>query len=81
MVVPISGQIAGHFIIPLLVSVFGILATSAAVEIFPDEDELLWGPWELLLAFQKQGGAGTRAATFFAGLVLIVPQLGINVAW
>lgn len=67
--------------LPLLVTVFGILATSAAVEVFPEEDRLLWAPYELLLAFQREGGAGARAATFFGGLVLLVPQLGINVAW
>lgn len=66
---------------PLLVTVFGTLATSAAIVIFPEEDRLLWSPWDLLLAFQKEGSAGARAATFFAGLVLVVPQLGINVAW
>lgn len=69
-------------ILPVLIMVFDILATSAAIEIFPEESRLLWGPYDLLLAFQqKHGGAGTRAATFFAGLILMLPQLGINVAW
>lgn len=66
--------------LPLLVTVFGILTTSAAVEVFPDENRLLWAPYEVLLAYQMKGGAGVRAATFFGALVLIIPQLGINIA-
>ncbi|KAK9900701.1 hypothetical protein P389DRAFT_208144 [Cystobasidium minutum MCA 4210] len=78
---PFFGQVLSHMVLPLIVTVFGILSTSAALEIFPDEDRLLWAPYELLLVFQREGGARARAATFFAGLVLVMPQLGINVAW
>jgi NCS1 family nucleobase:cation symporter-1 len=78
---PLPSQIISHWIIPLVLTVFGILATSAAVEVFPEETRLLWAPFDLLLAFQKRGGAGIRAATFFGGAVLVLPQLAINVAW
>lgn len=78
---PLPAQVLTHMILPLVITIFGILATSAAVEIFPEENRLLWAPFDLLLSFQKEGGPGTRAATFFAGLILVVPQLGINVAW
>lgn len=61
--------------------VFGILATSAAIVLFPEETRLLWAPYDLLLAFQKEGGPGTRAITFFAGVILMIPQLAINIAW
>lgn len=77
---PLPGQIISHMILPLLITICGIISTSAAVEIFPEEKRLLWAPYDLLLAFQKQGGSGTRATTFFGGLLLIVPQLAINVA-
>lgn len=60
------------------VILFGIFATSAAVEIFPDKG-LLWAPYDLLLAFQERGGKGARAATFFAGIALVIAQLGINI--
>lgn len=70
-----------HMFLPILVTTFGIIATSAAVEVFPEEDRLLWAPYEVLLAYQQRGGAGVRAATFFGAAVLIIPQLGINIAW
>lgn len=78
---PLPGQIISHMVLPLVITIFGIVATSAAVEIFPEEKRLLWAPFDLLLTFQKNGGGGARAATFFGGLVLIIPQLAINVAW
>lgn len=80
MTAPVPGQVLSRMILPLLVTAFGILATSAAVEVFPNERRLLWAPYELLLAYQMRGGAGARAATFFGGLVLLIPQLRINIA-
>lgn len=80
---PIPAQIAGHAILPVIITTFGIVATSAAVKVFPNETKLLWAPYEVLLAFQQleNAGPGTRAATFFGGLAMVVPQLGINVFW
>lgn len=66
-------------LVDLLVCLFGILATSAAVKVFPGEDRLLWAPYDLLDAFQRNGGSGARAGAFFAGLALMIPQFGINV--
>lgn len=67
----------------LLITTFGIIATSAAVKVFPNETKLLWAPYEVLLAFQRleNVGPGTRAVTFFDGLAVVIPQLGINVFW
>lgn len=69
--------------LPVLITTFGIIATSAAVKVFPNEEKLLWAPYEVLLAFQRleNAGPGIRAATFFGGLVMVFPQLGMNVFW
>jgi len=57
---------------------FGILATSAAVEFWPEKG-LLWGPFDLLMNFMEDGGGGARAGGFFGGLALVGAQLGINI--
>jgi NCS1 family nucleobase:cation symporter-1 len=78
---PLPAQIITTMILELCVTLFGILAASAAISVFPDEGRLLWTPFDILLAFQKRGGAKVRAATFFGGLALTIPQLGVNVMW
>lgn len=78
---PLPAQIISHFFLEILVTLLGIISTSAAVQIFPDEGRLLWAPYELLLAFQKDGSAGARAGTFFAGVILVIPQLAMNITW
>ncbi|KAK9900702.1 hypothetical protein P389DRAFT_208145 [Cystobasidium minutum MCA 4210] len=78
---PIPAQLVTTLVFELCVTLFGILAASAAVSVFPEEKKLLWTPLEILLAYQKRGGATVRAATFFGGLALTIPQFGINVVW
>jgi NCS1 family nucleobase:cation symporter-1 len=56
LVVPISGVIT---------TVIGIICTSTAAQFYPDRG-LLWEPYALLRAIQEEGGAGARAAVFFA---------------
>lgn len=61
------------------VAIFGVLATSAAAKFYPAED-LLWAPYNLLIAFIRiEGSAGARAAAFFGGMALAIGQLGMNV--
>lgn len=75
----IPALIATQLGLLLAVILFGILSTSAAVQFFPQEP-LLWGPYDLLMAFQVHGGKGARAGAFFGGICLILAQIGINVA-
>jgi NCS1 family nucleobase:cation symporter-1 len=56
LVVPISGVIT---------TVIGIICTSTAAQFYPDRG-ILWEPYALLRAIQEEGGAGARAAVFFA---------------
>lgn len=62
----------------ILVMVLGIISTSAAIVIFPEENRLLWAPYELFGAWLKIGGAGARAGTFFSGLCFAIAQIWMN---
>ena len=69
-------------IVPLssvIIALFGVIVTSCAAGIFPD-DGLLWAPYDLLEVIQLRGGPGARAACFFAGCAFVLSQFGINVA-
>jgi NCS1 family nucleobase:cation symporter-1 len=63
-----------------LTAFIGIIVTSCAAGFFPDVKELLWAPYDLLAQIQFHGGAGARAAVFFAGCAFVLAQFGINVA-
>ncbi|KAI0822158.1 NCS1 nucleoside transporter family [Trametes gibbosa] len=69
VVVPVSS---------IIIALIGVVVTSCAAGFFPD-DGLLWAPYDLLEAIQLHGGAGARAACFFAGCAFVLSQLGINV--
>jgi NCS1 family nucleobase:cation symporter-1 len=74
----IWGQI---FIIPVCLlgsNVLGIVTTSCARGFYPDEP-LLWKLYDLLEAIQRHGGAGARAAVFFAAFAFFLSQLCVNV--
>ncbi|KIJ46307.1 hypothetical protein M422DRAFT_226826 [Sphaerobolus stellatus SS14] len=74
----IWGQV---FIIPvslLISNIMGIVATSCARGIYPEEP-LLWKLYDLLQAIQTHGGNGVRAAVFFAGFAFFLSQLCVNV--
>ena len=78
---PILGQALTELTMAGITFPFGIICTSAAVKIFPEEKTLLWAPWDLVISFQQQSGsAGARAAAFFAGCALVFFQLGANIS-
>ncbi|KAJ7166348.1 NCS1 nucleoside transporter family [Mycena crocata] len=66
-------------IMAVFTAVVGVICTSCAAGFYPDED-LLWQPYDLLIAIQTHGGNGARAATFFAGCAFVVSQWGINIS-
>lgn len=72
------GQI---FAIPICLlgsNILGIVATSCARGFYPDEP-LLWKLYDLLAAIQRHGGAGARAAVFFASLAFFVSQMSVTI--
>ncbi|KAK7445174.1 hypothetical protein VKT23_009605 [Stygiomarasmius scandens] len=75
----IMSQIICVPIMSILTALVGIICTSCAAGFFPDED-LLWEPYNLLIAIQTHGGNGARAAVFFAGCAFVVSQWGINIS-
>ncbi|KAJ7082975.1 NCS1 nucleoside transporter family [Mycena epipterygia] len=75
----ILSQIVCVPIMSVMTALIGVICTSCATGFYPDE-ELLWEPYNLLIAIQTHGGPGARAATFFAGCAFIVSQWGINVS-
>lgn len=62
----------------ILVMTMGIISTSAAIVIFPEEQRLLWAPYDLLAAWMKTGGSGARAGTFFSGICFCMAQAAMN---
>jgi NCS1 family nucleobase:cation symporter-1 len=52
-------------ILGIMTTVIGIICTSTAAQFYPNRG-LLWEPYALLRAIQEEGGAGARAAVFFA---------------
>ena len=90
------GQI---FAIPLCLlgsNILGIVTTSCARGLYPDEP-LLWYVtkrgclsdtdhsgcrklYDLFAAIQRYGGSGARAAVFFASLAFFLAQLGVTVS-
>ncbi|KAJ6554889.1 NCS1 nucleoside transporter family [Mycena vulgaris] len=75
----ILSQIVCVPIMSVLTAMIGVICTSCAAGFYPDE-ELLWQPYNLLIAAQTHGGPGARAATFFAGCAFVVSQWGINIS-
>ena len=58
-----------------LTALCGLLVTSATAEIY---GEVLWNPFQLLLAIQQNSlSAGARAGTFFAGLGFLASALAL----
>jgi len=61
----IISQIVIVPVLGIMTTVIGIICTSTAAQFYPDKG-LLWEPYSLLRAIQEEGGAGARAAVFFA---------------
>lgn len=60
----------------IITPIVGILVTAATQQRYGAP---LWNLPQLLSAMQQTGGPRSRAAVFFAGIALVVSQLGINV--
>ncbi|KAK0662846.1 Allantoin permease [Lasiodiplodia hormozganensis] len=74
----IWGQALAFPLYGTFTSVLGILVTAATQERFGGE--AIWNPPTLFQQLMVQNNsAGTRAAAFFAGLCLVVSQLGVNI--
>ncbi|CDK28780.1 unnamed protein product [Kuraishia capsulata CBS 1993] len=65
----------------MVVALIGIVCTSCATKLYPEES-LLWEPFSLLSAIQKYANdsSRSRAAVAFASLAFIFSQFGIAVA-
>lgn len=60
-----------------LTALCGLLVTSATAEMY---GEVLWNPFQLLLAIQQNSpSAGARAGTFFAGLGFLASALALSI--
>ncbi|RVX68450.1 hypothetical protein B0A52_07450 [Exophiala mesophila] len=67
----------------IVVSLIGIICTSCAAEIFPEQEgTLLWAPYDLFTALQQHynNSSRSRAAVAFASLSFLVAQFGMVVA-
>lgn len=73
----IFGQAVAFPIYGILCSVIGILVTAATQNRF---GEAIWNPASVLSQLiTLNPSSGTRAAVFFAGVALIISQIGVNV--
>lgn len=67
----------------IVVALIGIICTSCAAEIFPEQEgTLLWAPYTLLSALQRHynNSSRSRAAVAFSSLSFLVAQFGMVVA-
>ncbi|KAI1441916.1 NCS1 nucleoside transporter family protein [Annulohypoxylon stygium] len=74
----IIGQAIPFPVYGIVCTVIGILVTAATQHRF--DGEAIWNPPTLLSRLITDSPtAGTRAAAFFAGLALVISQIGINI--
>lgn len=67
----------------IVVALIGIICTSCAAQIFPEQEgTLLWAPYDLYAALQAHYGNSSHsgAAVAFGGLSFMIAQLGMVVA-
>lgn len=65
----------------VLVACIGIICTSCAATLYPDEKTLLWQPYALLEAIRaNEDSSGARAGVAFASIAFMLSQFGIVVA-
>ncbi|KAJ9137270.1 NCS1 nucleoside transporter [Pleurostoma richardsiae] len=65
----------------IVVACIGIICTSCAATLYPQEDSLLWQPYAFLDAIRRnEGNSGARAGVAFASIAFMVSQFGIVVA-
>lgn len=72
----ITGQVFAFPICFILCAIIGILVTAATQNRF---DAALWNLPDIFTTLILTGGPKERAASFFAGLALVVSQIGVNV--
>ncbi|KAH8697839.1 putative uracil permease [Talaromyces proteolyticus] len=67
----------------IVVALIGIICTSCAAQLFPEQEgTLLWAPYDLYSALQAHYGnsSRSRAAVAFGGLSFMIAQFGMVVA-
>ena len=72
----ILGQLVSFPAASILCSIIGVLVTAATQKRY---GEALWNLPTLLSKIIETGGSPSRAAAFFAGVALIISQMGVNV--
>ncbi|KAL3468948.1 permease for cytosine/purines, uracil, thiamine, allantoin-domain-containing protein [Aspergillus californicus] len=76
--------VAQLIIVPLgtiIVSCIGIICTSCATAIYPQETSLLWNPYDFLDAVRRnEDNRGARAGVAFASIAFMLSQFGMVVA-
>jgi NCS1 family nucleobase:cation symporter-1 len=65
----------------IVVACIGIVCTSCAATLYPQEQKLLWNPYVFLEAVRKyEDNQGARAGVAFASIAFMLSQFGIVVA-
>ncbi|KAJ0382730.1 hypothetical protein COL922a_011948 [Colletotrichum nupharicola] len=65
----------------IIVACVGIICTSCAATLYPDEGKLLWQPYAFLEAVRKnEDNSGARAGIAFASIAFMFSQFGMVVA-
>ncbi|KAL2867511.1 nucleobase cation symporter-1 family protein [Aspergillus lucknowensis] len=65
----------------IVVACIGIICTSCATTLYPEEGALLWNPYDLLDAVRRNEGTyGARAGVAFASIAFMLSQFGMVVA-
>lgn len=72
----ILGQACGFPTYAVICSIVGILVTAATQNRF---GKALWNLPDIFTALIEQGGSKERAASFFAGIALVISQIGVNI--
>ncbi|RDW83631.1 nucleobase cation symporter-1 family protein [Aspergillus mulundensis] len=65
----------------IIVACIGIICTSCAATLYPQEEGLLWNPYDFLDAVRRnEDTRGARAAVAFASIAFMLSQFGMVVA-
>ncbi|KAL3451546.1 permease for cytosine/purines, uracil, thiamine, allantoin-domain-containing protein [Aspergillus insuetus] len=65
----------------IVVACIGIICTSCATTLYPNEESLLWNPYDFLNAVRRnEGTRGARAGVAFASIAFMLSQFGMVVA-
>ncbi|KAL4789571.1 permease for cytosine/purines, uracil, thiamine, allantoin-domain-containing protein [Aspergillus venezuelensis] len=65
----------------IIVACIGIICTSCATTLYPNEEALLWNPYDFLDAVRRnENNRGARAGVAFASIAFMLSQFGMVVA-